>query len=142
MKSILAEGKSTLAGHISSLMLNGTITADKVYGVQSGKKKAKRTGMQGFPGTKGGNTTNKPLTGNSTGTKPSKSDVNKGAVLKAGMPKTEVQNLAAPKKTSKFVMAFEAAKKSLHTSTDSRAKAGGARPTKSPNASTKGAGVD
>lgn len=146
MKSILAEGHSTLAGHMSQLMANGTITANRIYGVQHNKKKAKRMGMQGMAEGKTGSGSNKPGIGkNAPGASRTEvSDSNNGAVLQTKMPKTATQNLSAPKGTSKFVQAFEAAKKSIaiQTSTESRSKAGGAKPTKSPTAKTKGAGVD
>ena len=138
----MTPNKSTLAGHLSQLMLDGRITANRVYGIQSPPKKAKRTGVQGAAGTNTGSGKNKPLLGNATKTKTSKADVNQGAVLQTKMPKVDSAPPGKPQRVSPFMKAFVAAKNSLNTSTDSRAKAAGAKPTKGSTAKTKGAGVD
>lgn len=139
----MTPNKPTLAGHLSQLMLDGRVTDNRVYGVQAPhKKKGKRTGMQGAAGTNTGSGKNKPLMGAATGVKPSKADVNQGAVLQTKMPKVGAAVSGKPKLRSPFQQAYSDAKNALNTSTDSRAKAAGAKPTKGSTAKTKGAGVD
>ena len=134
--------KSTLAKHVSQLMADGRITDGRIYGVQHNKKKAKRMTGQGEAGTNTGSGKNKPMFGNKGEKMDKDEQVNQGAVLKAKNPKVKALSLGTPKNVSKFVKAYLAAKNSLHTSTDSRAKAAGAKPTKGSTAKTKGAGVD
>lgn len=129
----------SLQAHVSHGMVNGQIINGRINGVQTYKGKVKRTGMQGMAGTNtGSGKANKALLGNAH--PPITTRGKLPPVLIAGLPKQAAQNLGKPK--SKFVMAFEAAKNSLNISTDSRAKAGGARPTKASTPSTKGAGID
>jgi len=135
--------KSVLASHVAQLMKDGRITDGRIYGTQHThlhKKKMLRSGVQGVAGTKTGSGSNKPAVGEASGKQ--RQTVNQGAVLVAGKPKTGGFSVTTPKGVSAFMKAFIAAKNSLHTSTDSRAKAGGAKPMKGSTARTPGAGVD
>lgn len=134
----------TLSAHMSQMMADGRITDGRIYGVQHNKKKAKRTGMQGMPGSQTGSGSNKPMMGKDAPgeSRTDQEDVNNGALLKTKKPKVKKPNLVAPKKVSAFVKAFQAAKNSIHVSTNSKAVASGAKPTKGSTAKTKGAGVD
>ena len=102
-------------------------------------------GVQGVAGSKTGSGSNKPLVGKDApnSNRTDKKDVQESLNLKAtSKPKSDPAKPGKPKNISPLMRAFLAAKKSLATSTDSKAAAGGAKATKSPNAKTKGAGVD
>lgn len=131
-----------LSSHISMATIDGRLEGGKINGVVRYKtKKGKRMQGQGEAGTDTGSGKNKNQQGNFAEGKP-RTKVKAQPILPTKMPKKAAAKAGKPKKVNKFLMAFEAAKKSLATSTDSRAAAAGRRPTKSPSVSSPGAGID
>ncbi len=130
---------STLESHMSVMAQLGRLTNGRINGVQSRGTKPKRMGVQGVAGTKTGSGSNKPAIGNGGKSRGASSAQ---PVLPTKLPKVVAPNLAAPKRTSAFIRAFEAAKQSLQISTDSRAAKGGAKAKKGSTASSVGAGID
>ena len=134
---------NALSAHISAATLNGQIIAGKVNGVVRIKGKGKRMGMQGAAGSNtGSKDAAKATLGNASVGFKARKTVKAQPVLKAGMPKVVTPPVTKPK--SKFVLAFEAAKRAQHVqiSNESRSRAAGAKATKSPTASSPGAGID
>lgn len=131
-----------LASRISAATLDGQISRGKIRGVIHTKRSPKRTGSQGEAGTNTGSGKFNSAVAGTAGKGKARTSVSAQPVLATNLPKKHAEPGPMGPPKSKFVLAFEAAKKTHQISTNSRAAASGARKTSSPSASSTGAGID